>query len=155
MDETDQLVQGMFGAFLVMEPGERYDPEHDRVFVIGGQVEGDYPVTINGDRQPPPMTFQAGKTYRLRFVQITMGQATDIALTVGGSPVRWRAVAKDGADLPNALRLDSDAAFMSNTGQTFDFIWTPTEPGDVTLSVTHERLFQLGEDVVRQTLHVR
>jgi FtsP/CotA-like multicopper oxidase with cupredoxin domain len=155
MDETDQLVQGMIGPFLVLEPGQEYDPEHDRVFVIGGQVEGDYPVTINGDREPPPMSFRVGEPYRLRFVHITMGQVADIALTRRGAPIRWRADAKDGADLPEALRLEGDAEFVSNTGQTFDFLWTPTEPGDVTLSVTHEYFFKPGEDVVRQTLHVQ
>ena len=155
MDETDQLVQGMIGPFLVLEPGEEYDPEHDRVFVIGGQVEGDYPVTVNGYREPPVMRFRAGETYRLRFVHITMGQAADVALTMSGSPVKWRAVAKDGAELPEVLRREGDAEFMSNTGQTFDFMWTPTEPGDATLSVTHERFLQPGEDVVRQTLRVQ
>jgi FtsP/CotA-like multicopper oxidase with cupredoxin domain len=154
MDETDQLVQGMVGPFLVLEPGEEYDPEHDRVFVIGGQVEGDYPTTINGRREPPMMSFRAGETYRLRFVHITMGQAADIAMTMNGSAVRWRAVAKDGADLPEALRLEDDAVFVSNTGQTFDFMWTPTEAGEGTLSVTHERFFQSGDDVVRLPLRV-
>lgn len=155
MDETDQLVQGMIGPFLVLEPGEEYDAEHDRVFVIGGQVEGDYPVTINGRRKPPVMSLRTGETYRLRFVHITMGAAADIALTMSGSPVQWRAVAKDGADLPKALRLEGEAELVSNTGQTFDFMWTPTKPGDATLSVTHELFFETGEDVVRQTLRVR
>jgi FtsP/CotA-like multicopper oxidase with cupredoxin domain len=155
MDETDQLVQGMFGPFLVFEPGEEYDPEHDRVFVIGGQVEGDYPTTVNGHREPPPVSFRAGETYRLRFVHITSGEAADIALTMSGSPVRWRAFAKDGADLPEALRLEGDAEFESHTGQTFDFMWTPAGAGDVTLSVTHRLFTQHGEDVVRQTLRVR
>jgi hypothetical protein len=91
----------------------------------------------------------------LRFVHITMGQAADVALTMSGSPVKWRAVAKDGAELPEVLRREGDAEFMSNTGQTFDFMWTPTEPGDATLSVTHERFLQPGEDVVRQTLRVQ
>jgi FtsP/CotA-like multicopper oxidase with cupredoxin domain len=155
MDETDQLVQGLFGPFLVLEPGEEYDPEHDRVFVLGGQVEGDHPITLNGHREPPVMSFRAGEAYRLRFVHITMGAVADVALTTSGSPVRWRAVAKDGADLPEALRLEGDAELESHTGQTFDFMWTPAEAGDVTLSVTHPFFAQHGEDVVRQTLRVR
>jgi FtsP/CotA-like multicopper oxidase with cupredoxin domain len=157
MDETSQLHQGMFGPFLVLEPGEEYDPEHDRLFVIGGQAEGDNPTTINGHREPPVMSFRAGETYRLRFVHITMGQglSTDIALSRDGSPVKWHPVAKDGADLPEGLRREGNAQFLSETGQTFDFMWTPIEPGDATLSVTQERFFLPGEDVVRQTLRVR
>ena len=155
MDETEQLVQGMIGPFLVFEPGQEYDPEHDRVFVIGGQAEGYYPTTINGRREPPPMSFRAGETYRLRFIHITMGQAADIALTMNGAAIRWRAVAKDGADLPEALRLEGDAEFVSNTGQTFDFLWTPAEPGEGALSLIQERFVQPGEDVVRLPLRVR
>jgi manganese oxidase len=155
MDETDQLVQGMFGLFLVLEPGAEHDAEHDRVFVIGGQLEGDYPVTINGQREPPVMRFRAGETYRLRFIHITQGVEPDIALTRNGTPVRWRAVAKDGADLPEALQLEVNAEFSTGTGETFDFLWTPVEPGETTLSVRYEGFFVLGEVVLRQALSVR
>src|SRR5690606_37253895 len=118
--ETDQLVQGMFGPLLVLEPGEAYDPEHDRVFVIGGRLAGDYPMTLSGHREPPAMNFRSGEAYRLRFVNISMGFEVSVALNVNGSPVQWRAFAKDGADLTEALRLDGEAAFVANTGQTFD-----------------------------------
>jgi FtsP/CotA-like multicopper oxidase with cupredoxin domain len=155
MDETDQLAQGMIGPFLVLEPGAEYDPEHDRVFVIGGQTDGDYPVTINGKLEPPPTTFSVGEQYRLRFINITRGANVDIALTKNGSPVHWRAVAKDGADLPEALLLEGDADIRTNTGETFDFLWTPTEPGEAALSVRYERFFEVEEVVLRQTLYLR
>ena len=155
MDETDQLAQGMSGPLLVLEPGDEYDREHDRVFLVAGQPDGDYPITINGQQEPTPATFRVGEEYRLRFIQITRGVPVDIALTRNGSPVRWRAVAKDGADLPEALRLAGDAAIRANTGETFDFLWTPTEPGEVTLSVRYERFFEINEIVLRQTLNLR
>jgi manganese oxidase len=155
MDETDQLVQGMFGPFLVLEPGTTYDPAHDRIFVLGGQAEGAYPVTINGQREPAGMTVRAGETYRLRFVHITQGVEADIALTNHGSPLRWRAVAKDGAELPEALRVERDAEFRTGTGETFDFLWTPVEPGEATLSVRYQDFFEVGEVVLRQKLRVR
>jgi FtsP/CotA-like multicopper oxidase with cupredoxin domain len=155
MDETDQLAQGMFGPFLVIEPGAEYDPEHDRVFVIGGQPDGDYPVTINGKQEPPPATFGVGEQYRLRFINITSGANIDIALTKSGSPVRWRAVAKDGADLPGTFLLERDADIRTNAGETFDFLWTPTEPGEATLSVRYERFFEVEEVVLQQTLYLR
>jgi FtsP/CotA-like multicopper oxidase with cupredoxin domain len=155
MDETDQLAQGMFGPFLVLEPGEEYDPEQDRVFVIAGQADGEYPITINGQQEPTPATFRVGEEYRLRFIHITRGVPVEIAVTKNGSPVRWRAVAKDGADLPEALRLEGDAAITTNTGETFDFLWTPTEPGEVTLSVRYERFSEVDEIVLRKTLYLR
>jgi manganese oxidase len=114
-------------------------------------------VTINGQREPPAMTFRAGETYRLRFIHISRGLEPDIALTRNGSPVRWRAVAKDGADLPDALRIAGNAEFRTGTGETFDFLWTPVEPGEATLSVRYEVGFQVepGEVVLRLPLHVR
>jgi FtsP/CotA-like multicopper oxidase with cupredoxin domain len=155
MDETNQLAQGMIGPLLVLEPGEAYDPEHDRVFLVSGQADGGYPVTLNGQLEPTPATFRVGEEYRLRFIQITRGVPVDIALTRNGSPVRWRALAKDGADLPEALRLEGDAAIRTNTGETFDFLWTPAQPGEVTLSVRYERFFEVIEIVLRQTLFLR
>ena len=155
MDETDQLAQGMVGPFLVLEPGAEHDSERDRVFLIAGQTDGDYPVTINGQQQPPPMTFRVGEEYRLRFIHITRGGPVDIALTQNGSPVRWRAVAKDGADLPESLRLEGDADIRTNAGETFDFLWTPTESGEAMLSVRYERFFDVQEVVLRQRLYLR
>lgn len=155
MDESDQLAQGMAGPFLVLEPGAAYDSERDRVFLIAGQTDGDYPVTINGQQQPPPVTLRVGQEYRLRFINISRGGPVDIALAQNGSPVRWRALAKDGADLPEALRLDGRAEIRTNAGETFDFLWTPIEPGEAMLSVRYERFLEVKEVVLRQKLHLR
>lgn len=155
MDETDQLVQGMAGPLIVLEPGEEFDPETDRIFLIGGQDGGDYLVNVNGRRDPPPATFQAGTGYRLRFVHITQGVSLDVALTRAGVPVRWRAAAKDGADLPAALQVESDAGFHTNTGETFDFLWTPEETGDAVLSLRYEPFLSDGGEVeLRQIFRV-
>jgi FtsP/CotA-like multicopper oxidase with cupredoxin domain len=155
MDETDQLAQGMAGPFLVLEPGSEYDSERDRVFLIAGQTDGEYPVTINGQQQPAPMTFRLGEEYRLRFINITRGGSIDIALSQNGSSARWLAVAKDGADLPESLRLVGDADLRTNAGETFDFLWTPTESGEAVLSVRYERFFDVQPVVLRQRLYVR
>lgn len=155
MDETDQLAQGMVGPFLVLEPGAEYDAERDRIFLIAGQTDGDYPVTINGQQRPAPVTLRVGGEYRLRFIHITRGGTVDIALTQNGSPVRWRAVAKDGAELPEALRLEGGAEIRTNAGETYDFLWTPTESGEAILSVRYERFFDVEEVVLQQKLYVR
>jgi hypothetical protein len=153
MDETDQLAQGMAGPFLVLEPGERFDPDRDRVVLIGGQQEGEHPVTINGLTEPPPQSFLVGTTYNLRLIHITRGVPIDISLVTDGVPVRWRPRAKDGADLPPALQRESDASIHTNTGETFDFAWTPDERGEATLFVRFQTTE--GEEVVRtQTFRI-
>jgi FtsP/CotA-like multicopper oxidase with cupredoxin domain len=154
-DETDQLAQGMAGPFIVLEPGLEFNPEVDRIFLIGGQAEGSYPVTINGHTDPPPLTFRAGTSYRLRFIHITRGLVGDIALMKGSAPVRWRAWAKDGADLPPALQQESTAEVHTNTGETYDFLWTPREAGEATLVLRLEQFLEDTEKVIQQTFQVR
>ena len=58
MDETDQLRGGMYGPLLVLEPGQAFNPDIDRVFIIGGAVhDGEYSsVTINGQASPGDAT---------------------------------------------------------------------------------------------------
>jgi FtsP/CotA-like multicopper oxidase with cupredoxin domain len=156
MDESDQLVQGMLGPLLVLEPGEAYDPRTDRVFVIGGQTDGDPPILVNGHREPSPEAFEAGTEYKLRLVHMTRGAPIDIALSRDGEPVRWRPVAKDGADLPPALARETRALLRSNTGETFDFAWTPREPGEYELSIRYEPFFEQDVEIVlAQPLRVR
>jgi hypothetical protein len=49
--------------------------------------------------------------------------------------VRWQHVAKDGADLPEAQRTPRLARQLVSMGETFDYLYTPTAPGDLRLEV--------------------
>lgn len=155
MDETEQLVQGMAGPLLVLEPDQTFDPTLDRIFTIGGESDGDYPVNINGHTEPLPASFDAGTEYRLRFIQITQGVSTDITLSKNGVPLRWRAAAKDGAELPAALQVESDATLRANAGETFDFLWTPREAGEAVLLVRYDQFLSKREVDLRQVFRIR
>jgi manganese oxidase len=150
MDETSQLVMGMFGPLLVLEPGSTHDPEADRVFIFGGQAEGGYPFTLNGRRAPARATFRSGTTYRLRFINIARGGVLDVVLSDGRIPLRWKRLAKDGAELPPALQIEGPARIRFDAGETYDVTWTPGRAGDYTLDVAHTE-----GSVVRQTFRVR
>ena len=52
-----------------------------------------------------------------------------------GEPVEWRALAKDGADLPAGQALAGPADLRINVGETYDFLWTPDRPGELTLRI--------------------
>jgi FtsP/CotA-like multicopper oxidase with cupredoxin domain len=131
-----QLSQGLYGPFLVMEPGEPWDPETDRVFVLGSLgAETNAPAAVNGEVEPGPIELRAGTSYRLRFMQISPDDEKRVALLRDGEPVAWRAVAKDGAELPPSQARTVAADFAIRVGETFDFMWTPESPGDVTLQV--------------------
>ncbi|MGH9778188.1 MAG: amidohydrolase family protein [Candidatus Acidiferrales bacterium] len=153
MDETDQLSTGMHGPLLVLEPGEVFDPESDRVLVIGSSV--DYWVTINGRREPAPMTLRAGTEYRLRFINIAHGATVSISLEDQSGPVAWRGIAKDGADLPPSLQVEHAAQIRMGVGETYDFAYTPAAPGELTLRVHVPFPTEVGESVLRQVFRVR
>jgi hypothetical protein len=143
MDEGPQLVTGMYGPMLVLEPGERWDPEADRVVMIGDAVVGDTVprLALNGRRTPPPMRLRPGRTYRLRFVNIHPAGAALVRLTAAGdtTPLRWRPRAKDGADLPAHARAERPARLgRFGVGETYDFDFTPARAMDAVLTVQLE-----------------
>jgi hypothetical protein len=67
----------------------------------------------------------------------------------------WALLAQDGADLPPALRMESPARIRTGTGETYDFVWTPSEPGDAELLVHFPFAAEPGELLLRQPLRVR
>jgi manganese oxidase len=134
-----QLATGMYGAMLVLDPGQRHDPETDRVFVIslGGPRGSRDPVLLNGTPAPRRARLRAGVTYRFRFINITPNNA---GLRVhlreaNGGPVRWRALAKDGADLPASQAVLQPAELRISVGETYDFELRRDEPGTLELEV--------------------
>ena len=60
-------------------------------------VEGRLLVTVEGE---PTIEVRAGMPTRLRLINIRTEEATELALERNGAPMRWRLIAKDGADLP-------------------------------------------------------
>jgi hypothetical protein len=67
----------------------------------------------------------------------------------------WYSLAHDGADLPPALRAEIPGWIRTGTGETYDFLWAPSEPGDAELVVHFPFATEPGELVLRQLLRVR
>ncbi len=134
--DVAQLTGGMYGALLVMEPGQKYDPATDKVFVLGrsGPDEMHDPLALNGSPQPGLMVLLAGQTYRLRFVNITPNDRLMVtSLITENHPVKWRAMAKDGADLPPQQATVQDAVQTISVGETYDYEFEPQSPGQYEL----------------------
>ena len=101
--EPSQLTNGIYGRLIVLPPGEKYDPASDLIFVlsIGDFGELQEMALINGTPQSTTLNLQAGKTYRLRFINIsTSNQGMQVSLRNTSGPVDWMTIAKDGVDLP-------------------------------------------------------
>jgi FtsP/CotA-like multicopper oxidase with cupredoxin domain len=118
-----QLVNGVYGPLIVLDKGEQYDPEHDRVFVFSA---GRYPpfgfiLLVNGHPEPDPISLRTATPYRLRLINITDNSADlRVRLLNHGAPVQWKVIAKDGASLPPAQLKLSTADLGITVGETYD-----------------------------------
>jgi manganese oxidase len=131
-----ELAQGLYGTLIVLDHGHELDPESDRLFVLasrGATLEAD--AVINGRGISPAQHFTAGKTYRLRFTHISLDDVKSVRLLLNDKPVTWRPLAKDGATLPAANRVESEAKQRMDVGETYDFEWTPAARGVYVLEV--------------------
>jgi FtsP/CotA-like multicopper oxidase with cupredoxin domain len=124
MSDVRQQGAGLYGAFVVVPEDEEFDPEHDKVLLLG-LSPSEQGVLLNGKTDLPPMTLREGETYRFRFMNITLGAPGTFELLRNGSPVTWTLVAKDGADLPEHQRKSSEARQLVRVGETYDVLFTP------------------------------
>ncbi len=136
--DVDQLTSGEYGALIVLEPGQKYDPETDRVFLAsrGGTDAVNDTLLINGSPRPPQERLRAGVSYRFRLVNITPNDVLlHMRLLMGETPVKWRAIGKDGAALPPEQATVREAEQQVSVGETYDFEFKPIEPGTLQLAI--------------------
>ena len=75
--EAQQMGSGLYGPIIVVEPGQRFDPETDKTLFFGtaGRLEnavfGPLPAFVmNGKTQPDAMDLKAGTRYRFRLFNL-------------------------------------------------------------------------------------
>lgn len=139
-EHGDELASGLYAPLLVLEPGQPFNPLTDRVFVIatGGPGAGraeDAPAFINGTAAPDTLALVIGTTYRLRLIDIAANEAHTITLRGPAGPATWRALARDGWDLPSDQATVEPAQVNTASGVTRDFEFIPTAAGDYALVV--------------------
>jgi FtsP/CotA-like multicopper oxidase with cupredoxin domain len=135
-NETHQISSGMYGALIVLDSGQTFDPTVDRVFVVGENGPDFNHGRLNGQLQPTEQTLVAGTTYRFRIVSINPDWRVYVSLKADSIVQQWRAIAKDGADLPAHQATMRTARILMGPGETADFSVTPRTPGRMTLDVT-------------------
>ena len=151
MNDMAQLSSGLYGTIIVLPPGQTYDPETDKVFIMsrnGMRTDGEF--LLNGTTSPEAQQWRVGKQYRLRFININANNTVKISLVGGGVPVSWTALAKDGADLPAEQAVSSPAAFLIAPGETYDFLFRPQNAGGMELGFD----LALLKERVTQTIRV-
>jgi len=138
--EAQQMNSGLYGPIIVVEPGQKFDPETDRVlfFGSGGPPENVVfgplpPFIMNGKIQPDAMNLKAGTRYRFRLFNLAGDTPLLLSLNAGDAPTMWRAVAKDGLPLPPSQAIEKPAVLMFDPGEIYDFEITPKAAGELSL----------------------
>ncbi|HET8625120.1 MAG TPA: multicopper oxidase domain-containing protein [Gemmatimonadales bacterium] len=150
VDELRQHRAGLLGALIVRDSAAA-DSSRDLIFFIKSAREKSepkdtVPLEINGTTDPDTTVLQVGTAYRMRFIgmQVRFPNAT-VTLTARADSsfanlrdtlqVRWRPVAKDGADIPHAARSARPAQQIISMGETYDFEFVPERSGNLRLEV--------------------
>jgi FtsP/CotA-like multicopper oxidase with cupredoxin domain len=131
-DEIRQLGAGLVGPLIVLERGERWNPDVDHVLLVSQAGPGIRPITVNGDTLPGALVLKAGVRHRFRVLSIMPHEEVTVRLSNGGERLLWRALAKDGADLPPSQAIPVPAERLFGPGETFDFELVP-QPGELRL----------------------
>ncbi len=132
-NDRHQISSGMYGAVIVTDTPR--DTTRDHLIVAGGggpeiqrKIESLFAL-VNGRLFPAPLRLEAGVTHRLRIVSIHPDYRVAFTLKNDTTVARWRAIAKDGADLPDALATARAAHVEMGPGETADFEFIAAEPG--------------------------
>ncbi|HEV8356481.1 MAG TPA: multicopper oxidase domain-containing protein [Gemmatimonadales bacterium] len=147
--EVFEQTRGLWGPLLVLEPGGIWDPTRDLIFQMGWGP--DFEPVLNGKKTHDPIELWTGASYRFRLMNITLANpALQFSLVKNGVPIRWTALARDGADLPAWQRSLSVARQPVGIGETHDMEVRFAAPGEYAL----EARSGAGELFARQAIRV-
>ncbi|HYV99179.1 MAG TPA: multicopper oxidase domain-containing protein [Gemmatimonadaceae bacterium] len=144
VDDIRQQPAGLVGAMIVRDGPEKTLPEDHEIFLKGarnGQL-GNNDLEIGGVGVSDTIVAHAGTPMRLRFMSL-VAVHPNATITLTSRPdssfknladsmiVNWTPIAKDGADLPAAVRVPIRARQVIAMGETYDFEYTPRRRGEI------------------------
>jgi FtsP/CotA-like multicopper oxidase with cupredoxin domain len=150
LDDIRQLSSGLYGPLIALEPGQSRDTESDRIMLVSVRGPNDNtPILLNGDADPGPIELKHGVRYRFRFINIAPHDPLlTVSLLAGSSPVRWRAIAKDGADLPVSQATQRPARQTVSVGETYDFEFESRSSAELRLEVFRPSRAAIGQSQI-------
>jgi manganese oxidase len=142
LNDEAQLSGGLYGPLVVLESGKKFDPGKDLIFVFSraGRKGLEGPIFVNGASELPTLHWRVGQQYRLRLIDIANSNNGDFSLLGPDGLLQWRAIAKDGADLPPSQALMKDARQEVAPGEIYDFEYSPRKPASLRLEVANAPL---------------
>jgi manganese oxidase len=139
VDEERQEPAGLAGPLIVLDSGAAWNPSTDHPVLVTSPWSfeaGRTSVLLNGSASPKAIVVRAGVQQRLRIINITTRRpALRLELRRDTTLLAWQPVAKDGADLPNARRIERATSQAISIGETLDLVFTPNGPGELRLDV--------------------
>lgn len=166
-----QLLDGLYGPLIVVNPGESFNPQHDKLFLIsqgGASMKftrhwltgfSNVHYLLNGSNKPPEMQLKKGVKYRFRVMNISAQQNSYFTSAQSGffislkrddgKPVNWKSIDKDG--MSNAALNEPGSADHQRAapGTTHDFEFTPDKTGNYVFEAIMDQKVE-----VRQTIKV-
>ena len=132
-NEYFQIAAGLAAPLIVLDSAEQYDPATDHTILINQGSDGTG--RLNGRAVPDTLHLVAGIAYRLRIINIAPDWRVIVSLKDSSGLAMWRAVAKDGADLPAHQAIERPARLLMGPGETADFVFSSRYPGTLALEV--------------------
>lgn len=123
-------------ALLLLAPAilglSEFDPRTDHVYIAGWDGDDEPPnIMVNGDSLPAPVEMAFGTKHRLRFINIGVAVPVRFSIRRDTTFVTWKALAKDGADLPASQATVRRAVQVVVVGETYDLEFDPPTRGDL------------------------
>jgi FtsP/CotA-like multicopper oxidase with cupredoxin domain len=155
MNDLQQVLAGLSGPLIVLNSDETFDAARDHIIFITqprSSADEDKFVFVNGMNPPEPIDLAAGVKHRFRIVNFHTFMANlKIGIKDDSGLVSWRALAKDGRDLPESQQTVRPAQQVVSIGETYDFEFMPDRPADYRLEI-FDPIF--NKDMNRIQIHV-
>lgn len=146
LDEAREELGGMEGALIVRDSGVAQSADDHVFFLKGLHNDVAHPSEVNGQANPDTVVLHVGRRARLRllsldtnypplWVCLTARLGVALPSVKDTMVVRWRPLAKDGFDVPAALRAPRLACQLVSMGETHDFEYIPQQAGNLRLEV--------------------
>ena len=147
-NEPKQHRAGLLGALIVVDSALGVPRDDHTIFLKTARtgLRASPVLDVNGQSNPDTIVLHVGQPARLRLislallnpnaaVQVTARQDSVTVLATDSLLVQWRAVAKDGADLPEPTRTPRRARQIIAMGETYDFELTPERAGTLRIEI--------------------
>lgn len=141
-NEFQQISSGLYGALIVLEPGQRRDTTLDKVLLFsdnGPTIKVVDPTTfphalLNGKLEPPPIALIPDTTTRLRLINIRGNLPIEVTLRDGDSTSSWRIAAKDGFPTTATWSASRASTVVIGAGETYDVLVRPRAGAKLSLT---------------------